>query len=500
MFAGRLARGARRSIVLILIVGCSSERERPSPFELWTLHAGDSLATVVERVRRLGKGELACAPIVGSTRYCSARSPGAPLSATPGSLHVLVDSASRITLIQFRRTDYVPPALRALMAGEWTAEVRALRAKWEALPGVSTAENVLPSYRMQRWLTRDSGWSADIRYDSRASIAQSITLGDERALRALREYSPLADYVLSQRGLIGEATDIPPILLSALASREGPGMSLGSPSAVNVPECELELADVVIPARPNSPQGSDARSMIGQQSSAVAEAAVPVAYPGWRLVFGQHVYLVNPAGTAEQVNLRIKQDYHAMGLREGEDVFAIAIQRPRRAEAARRRLEALDPAAHCSSRVDVVFVRRAAEGTIAESVRIPIDEEAPLSEVAAMDFVPTMEGRSSLVVSYVAGYGTDAWSGDLEWRAQITSDPPRVIGRIPVSYRKQRRDETAGGKGIMLTRLTGDTLAVTTLEESESGVSTQSPRMVLGAGKVLSGARLLEHLRTPSRR
>jgi hypothetical protein len=489
----RAGRFAGAFVALLIVAACSSDRSGPSPFELWTLRAGDSLATVADRVRRLGKGELACASIVGPTRYCTARSPGAPLTAAPGSILLLVDSVNRITLIQFRRDNYVPPALRTQMTSEWNVEVRTLSTKWEALPRVGSSEKLLSSYRMQRWLTSDSGWSAEIRYDPSEAIAQSITLSDERALRVLEEYSPLASYALSQRGLVGEMTDIPPTLLNAMASREGPSMTLASPRAVEISQCELELADVVIRARPEQSGGEDPRAVYGAQLSAIAEAAVPVAYPGWRLTFGQHVYLVSPERTAERVNLRIERDYHSMGLREGEEVYAIAIQRPRRAESARRRLEALDPAAQCSSRDDVIFVRRAADGAIAESVRIPIDEEAPLSEVAAMNFAPTVEGRGALVVSYVSAYGTDTWSGDLEWRAQIASDPPRVIGRTPVSYRKQRHDGPEG-KGIMLTRLTGDTLSVTTLEESKSGVATQALRIVLGAGKVLSGVKLLEQL------
>ena len=490
MRGGRLAAVA----VAITLFSCSQRAPRTSPFELWTLRPGDSLATVSERIRRLAGRELTCGPLVGPSRICATRSPGSPLTAAPGTLHFVVDSSNIVTLVQFRRQDYSPPAVREQMASEWNTEVRALSAKYDSLKNVSSAGKVLPSYRMQRWTTSDSGWSADVRYDSREATAQMVTLSNETALNALRQYSPLAGYVLSQHGIIGELTDVPEILLAALASREAPAMTLGSPAPIDIPECALELADVVLPARPGSFESSDARSQFGQQSSGVAEAAVPVAYPGWRLAFGQHVYLVSPAGVAEKVNLRIQRDYHSAGVREGEDIYAIAIQRPRRAEAARRRLEALDPALQCSSRGDVIFIRQAADGTIAESVKIPIDEEAPLTEISRIEFVPTLEGRGSLVVGYVAGYATDSWSGDVEWRARIATDPPRVIGRTPVSFQTVGKEPGDSGKGIMLTRLTAETLAVHTLEEHGSSVSTRSARIPLGAGKVLSGARLLEQL------
>ena len=77
--------------------------------------------------------------------------------------------------------------------------------------------------------------------------------------------------------------------------------------------------------------------------------------------------------------------------------------------------------------------------------RVDIDEEALVSVVGALDFVPTY-GRPTLLATYLATYGGSEWVGQIHWNEIITADPLTVLRRVPDTYAKTDADgvETAG--------------------------------------------------------
>jgi hypothetical protein len=425
-----------------------------------------------------------------------------PLTGVAGELAVLADSAGRIGLVQFRRRDtYVPSAVRTRIEAEWKQEVESLRASWDSVPRTTPTVERHERTRTQRWLSADSAWSAAIVYVGETDTVVAVTLVDEQVLRALRTSSPYADVVLASALVLPSAANSTEAFYTAVLSARSAatsGSAVAAPPRVDAAECALELADIVVPPDPNNPYGGgDARRTYGAEVTSTLESAVPVAYPEWRIVFGRHAYLISPTGTAEQVHILSDRDYESFGTHAGDEIYAFAIKRIRRADSAERRLTEFRTSELCSARSDILFVRRTRAGEIAESVLIPLDEEALVTDVRAIDFVPGSDARASLGVEYSAIYGGEDWLGQLDWLSIIPTDPPRVDSRFLLRFGKIQRDaadSTAGS--VVNARIMGDTLSFHTLEGSlESRLMTQHVTIGLDSGKVLRAATLFRRIR-----
>ena len=467
---------------------------------MWTLRPGDSLSTVRERVKRFAKGEVSCTPSIRPNVVCSARSEGMPLTGVAGRLSFLADSAGRIGLVQFRRGDpYLPTAVRDRVEAEWKQEVASLRASFDSVRKATTSTERQENVRSQRWLSSDSAWSATVLYVGETDTVLAVTLADERMLRDLRAASPYADMVLGSTLVFPAMTkSIEAFYTAMLTARSAAATAsmLAPAPRVELAECDLELADIVVPADPNDSYSGDARRMYGPEVASTLELAVPIAYPEWRIEFGRHAYLVSPSGTAEQVQILSDRDYESFGVYAGDDIYAFAIKRVRRADSAERRLTEFRTAELCSSRTDILFVRRTKTGEVAEAVLVPLDEEAMVTNVRQIDFTSGLDSRASLGVEYSAIYGGEGWLGEIDWLSIIHTDPPRVAERALIRLGKIARDASDSTAGAVVnTRIVGDTLSFHTLEGSESHLMTQYVTVGLDSGRVLRAAALFKRLR-----
>ena len=421
-----------------------------------------------------------------------------PLTGVAGQLSVTADSAGRVGIVQFQRGDgYVPTAVRERVEAEWKQEVAGLRASWDSVLSATTSVEQHERMRTEKWLSADSAWSAAIVYRGATDTAVAVTVTDERVLRELRSASPYADLVLGSALLLPSSVgSIAAVYTALLTSRSSATASvIRAPPRVEAAECELELGDIVLPAAPDDHAG-DAHNTIGVEAAGTLALAIPLVYPQWRIVFGRHAYLISPAGTTEQVHVLSDRDYESFGANSGDIIYAFAIQRIRRADSARRRLMEFRTAELCSSRTDVLFVRRTQAGGIAESVLVPLDEEALVTSVHRIDFVAGADSRASLGVEYTALYGGDTWIGELEWISTIPTDPPRVRSRALRRFGKTLRDASESTTGMIVdTRISGDTLSFHTLEGSDSRFMTQYVAVPLDSGRVLRATDLFRRVR-----
>lgn len=474
---------------LSLAASACEPRRASSPFDLWTLRPGDSLSVASERVQRLAGKPLECVAVVNDARVCRVRSPGAPLTAVPGALSFLVDSAGTVVVLRFERGDgYVPTGIQGQVRQEWTDELGRLAAGWSAVKGSAKAS----AERQRQWVSGDSAWLAAIA-EGVGDIPAAIEVRSRPGMAAVLEGSPLARFALATHGIVAEGVTLDDVVDDIITMGERPAvLRLVVPRDTALQPCELELADIIVEA---GAMDRDARGTLSEAGVALLERVVPVAYPGWRIVFGQHAYLVGPNGVAERVRVLSSRAYATHPRGPLAEIHAFSLVRERRVDVAQRRLAQAARGAWCRSAADVVLVHTEGD-RIVDAVPVVVDEEAPWSEMVALDFVFTGDSEQ-LLASYRSGYAGGGWNGELGWRAVIALDPPRLVARVPTRFEQRRSDdpESTRRSGILFTALDGERLTIATFEENERGSFTRSTRLNLGSGATVSGAALLAAVR-----
>ncbi len=457
-------------------------RPRPAPFALWDFRAGMSFAALDSQALREAKQRFTCHQVLPSARVCELHATG-----INGRLRVLVDARDRAAWIAFR-PDSASPVMRE--------EGRRIAAEWNRLrAGVQDEPRAdAPNASTTRWISKDGHWSASMSYDRLATTPAMVQLGDEQALDTVRTQAPLAAEVLALNE-VGtgrrDGAQFNQELENALASQmlgrpTDPALETPAPRAAPdvAPLCE-GVPDIVLQ------EGTIPRWM---DSAIVADVrqAIPMAYPGARLVTGSELWMAGSTGG----NMRMR-----LGPRDAvDDVSVYAIWFPTRADMAQQRLRDRDPYAYCRAPAAILFMQRGPNGTVAEAHRIAVDDEAMASEITRLTIEPpdVTGGAGRVRVRFTAVHATDAWTGTIEWEGVVAGDPPRAVARVPLAFSLQPTgaDDAVTGT-LVLTARRKEGIEISTLEQHDWGAATRTFVVPLDADGALSGSRILTHLAQP---
>ena len=408
------------------------KRQTQSPFPVWDYKPGREFKSINDQAVREAESPFTCQALMGPTQLCTLRSRG-----ISGLTRILVDSGGRAVVIQF-----LPDSETSVMRDE----ARRMAAEWNL---VRPAANWEPDKErgersVAHWSTADGRWSATMRFGRFPATPTLLSVVDERRLARVVADDPVLFLRLASLSMLDRATreEYDAAVQKIFRMREDSAVARGvrgagwASEAAALPSCEPEYADIVEPAEPPY----DARTQLGESRAAVVERAFAAAYPGWRLQFGAKVYAVDPTGQAEEV--RIAEPDDAM---DGvTSVFPLHF--PRRAAAADRAATDFDVVGDCRAPATLLLARRNAKGALVDVLRILVDEEAFVTQLAAADFVPTLPGQPlAVALRYTAAYGSEEWTGSVDWNAVVEVDSLRVTQRVPTVAAKKtmRGAETA---------------------------------------------------------
>jgi hypothetical protein len=423
-------------------------RATQSPFPVWDYKPGREFASINEQAVREAKTPFTCDTLGGGARLCTLQSTG-----IAGLTRIVVDSAGRAVVIQF-----LPDSETAVMRDE----ARRMAAEWNLVRPATMLEADLSSGErsVAYWATVDGHWSATMRHGRFPATPTLVSVTDGRRLARMVENDPVLYLRLATLSMLDRATreDYQEAVRKIFAQRaarviaSGARGSAWATEAAALPLCEREYADAIEGA--GAPY--DARTNLGETRAAILERAFAAAYPGWRLQFGAKVYAVDPAGQGEEVEVG-EPDDAADGV---TTVFPLYF--PRRAGTAERAALDFDPVGDCRAPATLLLARRNAKGALVDVLRIDVDEEAMWTHVLSARFAVSLPGRPlALGLRYAAAYGSEEWSGSVDWEALVEVDSVRVTRRIPVSAARKtiRGIETAlvlsaadtGSAGLHLT-------------------------------------------------
>ena len=468
-------------VVVLIFAGAKGYRyvqlRAMSPFVLWEFRAGSSFTALEKSAFRQTKQRFACNDVVRDVRFCEMRVTG-----IVGLVRVLVDSKDRVAAIQFL-PDSASPAMRE--------EARRVAAEWNLVRAGAT-DAPKPGdggTRVTRWRSADGKWGAVMRYAAEANAPRFLHLSDATALAEIASSTPLASLALAFNQLVesddvGPLYDVDEVLRTTMYGRATDRANeTASPTApsLTLPPCEPERIDPIMLARPGAPDES------ASPTTVLLERAIPVVYPGSRLAVGDGMWIVDSTGRSERVHV---------GQGDGADPSAgvlYSIQFPGRVTVAMQRLEDGVPDRHCRAGAELIFARANDDGSLAQAHRVPVDQEALVSEISRISLFEhaTTGDEPQARVRYTAGYAGKDWTGSVEWEAIVVGDPPRPVARVPLMFehRAQGAEEPASGYIVLTGRPAGG-IELSTLEQHRWGFATRTFVVPLDATGALLGARI----------
>ena len=458
------------------------ERRANPPFVLWDFRAGMLFETLEKEAARQAKGQFTCHVVVHPARLCELR-----VSGIPGLVRVLVDSRDRAAIVQFF-PDSASPTMRE--------EGRRIAAGWSLVrSGVADQqESDDAKTSTTRWSSDDQKWTALMRYGRLGTTPIALQLADQPAVKGILASMPLAPLVLVMNDLVEEREVSN---LNALTSMLEPAYfrrhtaptsetATPLPSASQLPICE-PVPDLI-------ERSTDSRrDDFDDATRAVLVQAVARVYPGSQLVFGQGTWIVDSSGRSE----RLVMHSNTLGSGGAEGVSVFAMHFPSRSALASERMADARPEVFCRAPAEVLFVRRAEDGSLAEVHRVPIDHEAIASEISTFEVSPaTIIGDPPHIrLRYAAGYAMELWMGSIDWEAVIADDPPQPVVRVPLQFALQTHgsEEVRAGTIVITGRPTGN-VQLSTWEHYEWGHATRTILVPFDSSRVLFGARILSAL------
>jgi hypothetical protein len=343
-----------------------------------------------------------------------------------------------------------------------------------------------------RWTSEDGKWSTMMRYARSASTPAIVHLADEVAVRATLESAPLASLVLNLNDMI-DSRQAEPLrdFSSALASTmfgrvTDPASASPAPGPVasSLPLC-VPAPDLIMPGT------GVVEEAIGRSMAELLALAVPAVYPGSRAVLADGLYFVDADGRSERVQIS------GSDLESADGIGVFALYFPGRINMATARLDEGRPERFCRAPAEVLFARRAEDGSLAEAHRIVVDHDAIASDVLKLSFADAdLTGDPPHIrVRHVGLYGTDRWRGSVEWETVIAGDPPLPTGRVPLMFSHARRDKsrTTDGAFVVTGRPEGG-IELSTLEQHTWGFSTRTVVVPVDSTGVLRGTPMLDRL------
>jgi hypothetical protein len=458
------------------------ERRASTPFVLWDFRAGMNFETLEKEAARQAKGHFTCHVVVDPARLCELR-----VSGIPGLVRVLVDPRDRAAIIQFL-PDSASPTMRE--------EGRRIAAGWSLVrSGVADQrESNDAKTSTTRWSSEDQKWTALMRYGRLGTTPIAVQLTEHPAVKSILASVPLAPLVLVMNDLV-EPREVSN--LKALTSMLEPAYFRRHTAPTSETATPLLLASqlpICEPVPDLIERGTDSRrEELDDATRAVLMQAVARVYPGSQLVFGQGTWIVDSNGRSER--LVMQSNELGMGGEEGVSVFAMHF--PSRSALAAERMADARPDVFCRAPAEVLFVRRAEDGSLAEVHRVPIDHEAIASEISTFEVSPAnvIGDPPHIRVRYTAVYATDRWTGSIDWEAVIADDPPQPVVRVPLQFALQTHgsEEVRGGTIVMTGRPTGS-VELSTLEQYDWGHTTRTILVPIDSSGVLLGARILTAL------
>lgn len=483
-------------IILALIIVASLatygyhryQRSLLSPFIMGTARAGMRFSVIDDEARREMKHGFTCTPAGKGIRICELTTD------TPvGQLKVVVDRSGRAAVVQLLATE---ESVRWSQAGSATI------AQWSHVQE-SDVEPPYPDqdYNHERWQTPDSLWSAEILWHRTTNVPTEMVVVDERRVRRIAESSPTTIFALASAKILHGQSLSRVVKLAVNASVEASNTT-DAGAIINAEKVAHNVASLpqcspAFTSEPMRENGAD--TSLDETLRPVAEQTIARAYPGRRLVIGEHaMYLSDPAGQLEEVSL------YPNAARADGQLYAFAVTFPRRVEAAIAHAKDFDTGGQCRANSEVLLASvdpstRAVDGI----QRVDPDDESLLSQVGALDFAPTADAPPRLIAVFSAVYATTEWYGMVRWNELIFADSLRVGRRSPAVATKTVVDGTESGGTLMpesgsedptgLSYSPGDTLRFST---ALTAVVTPLRRIALPTGErtLPSGWSLLAQL------
>lgn len=428
-------------LITVLIVAAAAvygvdrwRSSKVSPFRLWDFSAGTDFRSMNRQATREAKRAYGCAALEapGVGKGCSLETSG-----IRGSVHLLLDSADRAIVIQFRSGD----TTRTMRE-----ELRKAAAQWSTIvPGRTLNYPVAGArdFQATHFATADGHWSATIAF-AEGVPGDVVTLRDDRALARMHANAPLSRLAHEKLRYVNPMTEEERATLTervmqagrpsqADALREGAALARG---ARKIPACGPARTDVVA--------SSGERAYQGPLSNESMSRAVSLAFPGAALSLDAGAYFVNPDGRAEYVLMSktiVKQE-------EGLAIFGISFLR--RIEGVEARLDAAEPnAAECRALAQLVVARLDQRGEVIAATALPVAGDAITSQIVDIGIVhDTFDPRKELIeVRSTSIYSTTGWNGFIQWEEWMPLvAQPRVEARAPVMVGVRRGGLTMGGQ------------------------------------------------------
>ena len=453
------------------------QRRGQSPFVLWNLRAGMPLAKAQKEVLRYGRHPFSCHAAIEPTRLCTLRVTG-----IPGLVRLLVDGRDRAAVVQFL-PDTASPRMRE--------EARRIAAWWGLVrDGVPSETERERQSTTTRWVSANHRWAALMRYGRLGASPVALELRDEPAVKAILSSAPLAPLILALSEVIapGEVANfkelsarLAPALLNVVASTSD---GTPAPASLGAAPSVCEPAPDLI--EPNADRVDDETA-----EESTLTRVLERAYPGSRLVFGHGTWLIDPAGRTERLVMR------ESGLHATAPIRVYGTSFPTRYRLAEERMRGGRPELFCSAHGDVLFARKADDGSLIDVKRVAVDSEALATDISMLALIPgaATGDMPHMRVRYTAAYSGERWTGAIEWEVTIAGDAPRAVRRIPIRFEQQARgsEEVRSGMLLVMGRLQG-AIELATVEQYGRGYGTRTIRVPIDSSGVLYGTRLLERL------
>jgi hypothetical protein len=387
------------------------------------------LFSTVENEAKAERGPVfTCNPLGNQVRLCKLVSDG-PI----GVLKIVVDRSGRAAVIQFLVSD---------SSQRWIEKAREQDAEWSL---VHQSRLVHPELNasVTRWETDNHRWSAQLSRRTETNFPFEMLVTDANRLGRIADANPSTLMRLANEGMVGRE-DLAAAEKYASGAMAKASDSLSAAGAVlarkasGIPRCPpAQGAEIV--------EGNDLRSGMGVELAAVAEQLVAKMYPGSKLVIGNRkMYLVDSQGTVEEIGLTPNAESAE------NNIYAFALTFPQRSDAAFNEAKGFKTDLQCRAVGEVIVAHLdPATRAVADFKRVDVDDEALVSVVGALDFVPAPSGRPVLLATYLATYGESEWVGQIHWNEIITADPLTVFRRAPDTYAKTDADGVETGGALL---------------------------------------------------
>ena len=429
-------------IILAVVVGAAVfvyaygryQKSLLSPFIMGTARAGMRFSEIDDEARREMKHGFTCHPLGRDTKLCELRT-DAPI----GTLKIVVDHAGRAAVVQLLAADD---------RQHWRTIGSATIAQWSHVHQGDAFESPSEAkVNVERWQTPDGRWSAEMTWHRVLDAPTEMTLVDERRVHRIAESTPLVILTLASAKILHG-----PALARAQSTADKAFVEASNTidtgaledadnfarGVAALPECSPALTPV-----PTEKYGAD--TSLSGTLRGVAEETIARAYPGRRLVIGEHaMYLSDAAGQMEEVSL-----YPNAQTSDGT-LYAFAVTFPRRVQEASSHAEDFDTGGQCRASSEVLFARvNPGTFSVDEIQRVNPDAESLISLVGTLEFTDIPGAPPYLVAMYLGTYGTTAWNGQVRWNELIAPDSVRVIRRAPISAGKKLVDGTETGGPLL---------------------------------------------------